>query len=124
MDRTDEEAVGNALNAALSKWLHIDGLILNAGVVEPFGRIGSPETTVSSWKAHFDVNFFSLVHTLQSALPSLRQSSLGGRVIFVSSGAAVGSTPGYGVYGASKAAMNSLCRFVFHVNGRDGQRSS
>ena len=115
INSTNEEAVRDALNLALMLSPHIDGLILNAGVVEPFGRVSSPDTKVAAWKTHFDVNFFSLVHTIQAALPSLRESSFGGKIIFVSSGAAVGSTPGYGAYGASKAAMNSLCRFVSQI---------
>lgn len=68
--------------------------------------------------------------TLQAALPSLRKSERGGRVVFVSSGSAVGATPAWAAYNgwsftvtwrllsviklispsASKAALNSLCR--------------
>ena len=112
MYSTDEEALRNALKLALKTYPHVDTLILNAGVVKPFGRVGSADTTINSWKALFDVNFFSLINTIQATLPNLRESSLGGRIIFISSGAATGATPGFGAYGASKAAMNSLCRSV------------
>lgn len=71
-------------------------MVLNAGTLDPLGRIDAPETTVDSWKTHFDVNFFSLVSVLKITLPTLRKSELGGRVVFVSSGAAVGSTAGWG----------------------------
>jgi NAD(P)-dependent dehydrogenase (short-subunit alcohol dehydrogenase family) len=87
----------------------IDGLILNAGVLDPMCRIGS-DTSLDEWRAHFDINFFSLVSALKAALPALRASDLGGRVVFVSSGAAVGGVAGWGAYNAGKAAMNSLCR--------------
>ena len=49
---------------------------------------------------------------LKVALPALRESELGGKVVFVSSGAAIKGTPGWAPYNASKAAMNSLCRRV------------
>lgn len=55
-----------------------------------------------------DVNFFSLLHTIQAALPALRESK--GKVIFVSSGASMRGVHAWGPYSASKAAVNSLCR--------------
>ncbi|KDQ12732.1 hypothetical protein BOTBODRAFT_34192 [Botryobasidium botryosum FD-172 SS1] len=97
-----------AVSAALESYGGLDALVLNAGTTEPFGRIASPDLAVDSWKSHFDVNFFSLLHTLQAALPHLRERK--GRVIFISSGAAVGKTAAWGPYNASKAAMNSLAR--------------
>lgn len=58
----------------------------------------------------FDVNLFSTLHLIKASLPLLRESK--GRVIFVSSGAATGGTAGWGPYNASKAALNSLARYV------------
>ncbi|KAF8591596.1 NAD(P)-binding protein [Ramaria rubella] len=100
-DVTNESATASVL-AGCSR---IDSLVLNAGAMA-FGRLES--SSVDEWKQIFDVNFFSLVHTLRAALPKLRTSK--GRVVFVSSGAAQGDTAGWGAYNASKAAMNSLCR--------------
>jgi len=107
-DLSNESAVENALSQAKETFKYIDGLVLNAGVLEPLGRIGDI-TSISEWKRHFDVNFFSLVTTVKAALPELRTSELGGRVVFVSSGAAVKGQIGRGPYEAGKAAMNSLC---------------
>lgn len=76
------------------------------------GRIDDPAVSIDAWKQHFDVNVFSLLGTLQLALPDLRMSKNGGRVVFISSGAATGSTPGWGAYNAGKAAVNSLARCV------------
>ena len=94
----------------VQKFHRIDGLILNAAVLDPFTVVGSRTTSIEDWKQHFEINFFSLVSTLQAALPSLRESKLGGKVVFVSSGAAEKGIPGWGPYSAGKAAMNSLCR--------------
>ncbi|KAH9179686.1 short-chain dehydrogenase [Lactarius sanguifluus] len=79
--RTDEPAFTAAIQSVLAKHGHLDGLILNAGTIEPL-----------------------------AAVPSLRDSPKGGRVVFVSSGAAIGGIAGWGPYNASKAAMNSLNR--------------
>lgn len=106
----NETALVEAISLAEKTYHQIDGLILNAGIVEPLCRIGDG-TPVGAWKAHFDVNFFSLVTALKAALPSLRKSNLGGKVIFVSSGASVKGVPGWGPYAAAKAAMNGLCRY-------------
>jgi NAD(P)-dependent dehydrogenase (short-subunit alcohol dehydrogenase family) len=103
-----------ALTAALARTLvthqHIDALILNAGTLYPLGTVVQDAPTVNEWRAHFDVNFFSLVTALQAAMPALR--ARGGRVVFTSSGSAIGATAGWAPYNASKAALNSLCRTV------------
>lgn len=91
---------------------HIDSLILNAAILEPLGNVVQDGSTVDAWKQHFDVNFFSLITAIQATMPHLRASDFGGRVIFTSSGSALGSTAGWAPYNASKAAMNSLCRCV------------
>jgi len=107
-DVTDTPAVADAINSVIESYGRIDGLVLNAGQLDPLGRIADPSTSVDAWKTHFDVNFFSLIPIVQLALPALRKGH--GRIVFVSSGAAVGGTPSWGAYNAAKAAMNSLCR--------------
>ncbi|KAG6378658.1 hypothetical protein JVT61DRAFT_12928 [Boletus reticuloceps] len=110
-DVTDESAQVQAFGQAKDKFGPVlDGLILNAGTLDPLTRIGDPTVPLDAWRYHFDVNFFSLVSALKVALPALRSSPITGRVIFVSSGAATGSIPGWAPYNASKAAMNSLAR--------------
>jgi len=106
-DVTSATATRDAINAAISMYGSLSALVLNAGTLHPMARISTPDL-VDEWKSLFDVNFFSLVHTIQAAVPHLRETQ--GRVIFVSSGAATGGTAGWGAYSASKAAMNSLCR--------------
>ncbi|KAJ7047293.1 hypothetical protein C8F04DRAFT_1058352 [Mycena alexandri] len=108
-DVSDEAAVANAVSQAIKTFSTVDALVLNAATLPPLCRIGD-ETPLHEWRAHFDVNFFSLVAMLKATLPALRKSEHGGRVVFVSSGAAVKGTAGWGPYSASKAAMNSLCR--------------
>jgi len=106
---SDEKALSNAIAIGAAHYKGLDGLILNAGILDPLCRIGD-DTPLESWRKHFDVNFFSLVTALKIGLPYLRKSELTGRVVFVSSGAAVKGSPGWGPYSAGKAALNSLCR--------------
>jgi NAD(P)-dependent dehydrogenase (short-subunit alcohol dehydrogenase family) len=108
---TDEQAFDLAVSTAVNTYGGVDGLVLNAGTLDPLCRIGD-DTPLSAWKKHFDVNFFSLVTAMKVTLPHLRKSPGRGKIIFVSSGAAVGNTVGWGPYNAGKAAMNSLCRCI------------
>ncbi|KAF9247287.1 hypothetical protein BU15DRAFT_39073 [Melanogaster broomeanus] len=110
-DITDEVAQARAFSDAKDKFGPVlDGLVLNAGTLDPLARISNTTIALDAWKRHFDVNFFSLVSALQAALPALRSSPSTGRVIFISSGAATGNIPGWAAYNAGKAAMNSLAR--------------
>ena len=104
----------SSVSRGLEKYKRIDGLILNAGVLEPLGKIASEDISLDQWKKHFDVNFFSLVTAVRATLPHLHKSQLNGgpKIIFMSSGAATGNTYGWAPYNASKAAVNSLCRYV------------
>jgi NAD(P)-dependent dehydrogenase (short-subunit alcohol dehydrogenase family) len=108
--RSDEEALCNAISTGASHYQRIDGLVLNAGTLDPYCRVGD-NTPLDAWKNLFNVNFFSLVAACKAALPFLRNSALGGKIVFVSSGAADKGLAGWGPYNASKAAMNSLCRY-------------
>ncbi|KAG9043429.1 hypothetical protein FS837_009642 [Tulasnella sp. UAMH 9824] len=107
-DVTSSQSISATIKTAVDTYGHLDSVILNAGTLGSISRISS--STTSEWKDVFDINFFSLVETIQAALPSLRESQHKGRVIFVSSGAADRGYTGWGPYSASKAAMNSLCR--------------
>ncbi|KAF9166038.1 hypothetical protein BGX21_001446 [Mortierella sp. AD011] len=101
-DITAESTAKDVVSLAMNSWSgHIDGLAVNAGVIDPLGTIAN--TSVSDWKQAFDINFFSVVTLVQHALPALRESK--GRVLLVSSGAAVNSYHGWGAYCASKAAL-------------------
>lgn len=62
-----------AVQVALDRTGRIDTLILNAGILRPVGAIAT--TPVEQWKSLFDVNFFSLLHTV-----SEREQSRGGPV--------------------------------------------
>ncbi|KAH8999095.1 short-chain dehydrogenase [Lactarius akahatsu] len=103
-----------AIQSVLAKHGHLDGLILNAGAIEPLVPVASADTPLDAWRTHFEINVYSLITALKAAVPSLRDSPKGGRVVFVSSGAAILGIAGWGPYSASKAAMNSLNRLDYY----------
>ncbi|KAH8081805.1 short-chain dehydrogenase [Filobasidium floriforme] len=109
-DVVSDETSAHAVKVALERFGRIDGLVLNAGTIDPLGPIADPENTIAQWASTFQINLFSLVSMLQHATPHLRSSENGGKVVMVSSGAATGNTSGWGCYNSSKAALNSLCR--------------
>ena len=103
-DVTDSQTAANAVNLAIEKFGHIDSVVLNAGVLDPVGKID--QVDVDSWKKHFDVNLFSLVDLIQKSIGHLRKTN--GTVIAVSSGASTSHYSGWYAYGCSKASVNHL----------------
>lgn len=102
VDVTDEAAVQSAF-AQIREAGHLDLLINNAG----YGISGAAEfTQLGEAKRQFDVNFFGVVACIQAALPLLRQSR--GRIVCISSAAAVFAIPFQSFYSATKAAVNIL----------------
>jgi NAD(P)-dependent dehydrogenase (short-subunit alcohol dehydrogenase family) len=80
----------------------LDALVNNADAVEPIASIagGDPE----AWKENWSVNVQGPVTLTHVALPHLRKR--GGRVINVSSEAAVKIIPGWAAYSVAKAAID------------------
>ncbi|OLY85371.1 putative oxidoreductase [Smittium mucronatum] len=103
-DITDESACRGLIEFSLSKFGKIDGLVNNAGTLDPLKKMS--EITKDEFKLHFDVNFFSVLYLTQQALPYLSKTH--GRVINISSGAATYPYYSWGAYCNSKAALNMM----------------
>lgn len=103
VDLANPDDVKLAFETIKEKSGRLDLLISNAGI----GVSGAVEFTPLE-DAHriFDVNFFGSFLVIREALPLLRVQ--GGRIICVSSAAAVFSIPFQAFYSASKAALNML----------------
>lgn len=84
----------------------LDALINNAGVLEPIGPLA--EADADAWQRSWAINVLGPVMLTAAALPYLRMR--GGRVVNVSSGAAVRGMPGWGAYCVAKGAINQLTR--------------
>lgn len=82
----------------------LDGLVLNAAVLEPFARtIDFDDTLLDN---HINVNITSQIKLIREALPALRSAH--GKIIFVTSGIVDHPMPGWSLYAASKAAIQTL----------------
>ena len=82
----------------------IDVLVINAGMAE-YATVD--EVTPAHFDTTFALNVRSPLFALQAALPLMKE---GTSVVLIGSIADVIGTRGYGVYGASKAALRSFAR--------------
>jgi NAD(P)-dependent dehydrogenase (short-subunit alcohol dehydrogenase family) len=95
-----------ALADAVRRAGRLDLLVNNASVLGPSPLLPVPELPPGALARVFDVNTFAPVALIQLLLPELRRS--GGRILNLSSDAAVEAYPGWGGYGAAKAALDHL----------------
>ncbi|HEX6385997.1 MAG TPA: SDR family NAD(P)-dependent oxidoreductase [Anaerolineae bacterium] len=87
---------------AVNRFGRLDALVNNAGVVEPIAPIAEADPAL--WQQNLLINVLGPMMLTQAALPHLQTSQ--GRVINVSSGAAVNPVPGWSAYCAAKSALN------------------
>ena len=107
-DVSEVETARRLVRSALGAFGRLDGLINNAGVLEPIAPLAQADP--ERWQKNLLVNAFGPALLTHFALPHLRQQ--GGRVISVSSGAAVSAVAGWSAYCAGKAALNHLTRVL------------
>lgn len=105
VDLTSEKSVADALAATVNRFGRVDVVVNNAG----YGLVGGlEELTDAEGRKNFDVNVFGLLHVVRKALPYLRAQGTGHIINFSSIGGFVGSFPGFGIYCATKFAVNGL----------------
>jgi NAD(P)-dependent dehydrogenase (short-subunit alcohol dehydrogenase family) len=85
----------------------LDAWVNNASVLGDLPMPTVAQTSIHNLQQVFTANTFAPVALLQQALPYLKQQEKG-LALSLSSDAAVGGYPGWGVYGASKAALDLL----------------
>ena len=96
------------LGAALfERWGRLDGLVSNAGLLGVLTPL--PHLSPEEFDSVFAVNVTATYRLLRACDLLLRQSSAG-RVVAVTSGAALRCRPYWGAYSASKAALNAMVR--------------
>jgi NAD(P)-dependent dehydrogenase (short-subunit alcohol dehydrogenase family) len=84
----------------------LDLLVANASELGPSPLPHLAQLPTAAFERVLQVNTVAPLALLQLVLPALRRA--GGRVLLVSSDAAVEAYPGWGGYGASKAALDQL----------------
>jgi NAD(P)-dependent dehydrogenase (short-subunit alcohol dehydrogenase family) len=118
VDLNDRASI-QAFNAHVLKTLgSVDIFIGNAAIatLEPLEKIS--DKVIDDM---FQVNFSSIIEMMRAFVPGMRQKKWG-RIMFSSSTSALLSAAqeGQSVYGATKAALNSLARTVAAEGGHDG----
>ncbi len=104
LDVNDERAAIAAANRAAEHFGRIDVLVNNAG----YGLLGAVEEASASEVSNvFGTNVFGLLHVTRAVLPHMR-ARRSGRVINMSSVGGYAAYPGWGVYGATKFAVEGL----------------
>ncbi|WP_326837637.1 oxidoreductase [Amycolatopsis rhabdoformis] len=104
LDVTDPAQASAAVGAALDRFGRIDVLVNNAGR----GLLGAvEEASDAAVRAVFDANVFGLLSVTRAVLPVLRRQR-SGHVVNISSVGGFTTGPGWGVYGATKFAVEAL----------------
>ena len=104
LDVTLPQHSAAAVEVALKQFGRLDGIVNNAG----YGIVGAVEDTPDAdIRANFETNFFGALNLTRAALPTLR-SRRTGIIVNISAAAAIANYPGFGAYGASKAALEFM----------------
>ncbi|CDG83672.1 oxidoreductase [Janthinobacterium agaricidamnosum] len=104
LDVSDEASAMDAARLAVERFGRIDVLLNNAG----FGLLGAvEESSAAEVKAIFETNVFGLLHVTRAVTPYMRTRK-SGHIINISSIGGYASYAGWGVYGASKFAVEGL----------------
>lgn len=104
LDVTKKDQIQTAIKKATDTFGTIDVLVNNAG----YGIIGALEEVSEEEIANiFSTNVFGLIEMTKSTLPIMRAKG-SGHIINISSVAGFTSTPGFGIYNATKFAVEGL----------------
>lgn len=100
-----EESVQEAIEKTISTFGKIDVVVNNAG----YGMLGGlEEATDQEARDNFEVNVFGALNVIRKALPYLRGQQSGHIINISSIGGLVGGFPGFGIYCATKFAVNGF----------------
>ena len=114
---TSSNAAGAVAGAALQKFGRIDALI---HLVGGFGGVKPvTETDDATFEKMTDLNFRSAFYIAKAVLPHMQKAG-SGRIVAISSRAAIEPSPGVAAYAASKAALIALIRAVAAENKDSG----
>lgn len=104
LDVTCASDIVHSVDSAMSKWGKIDVLVNNAG----YGIVGAvEEVSESEMLRVFNTNVFGLINLTKAVLPHMRKAR-SGHIINLSSIAGLVSTPGFGIYNATKFAVEGM----------------
>jgi NAD(P)-dependent dehydrogenase (short-subunit alcohol dehydrogenase family) len=104
LDVSERDAAFRAVGQAHERFGRLDVIVNNAG----YGQFGMvEEATEQEARTQMDTNLFGVMWVTQAVLPILRQQG-SGHILQISSVGGIIASPGYGVYHASKWALEGL----------------
>ena len=107
LDLKDGEALPRLAQAIAERWGKLDILIGNAGVLGKLTPLAQLDE--KTWAQAWDINVAANWRLIR-AFDVLLKRSDAGRALFVTSGRAERFEPYWGIYAATKAALNALAR--------------
>ena len=102
---TERSAVESLPAQVLSRFGSIDGIINNAGIIQPFVKVNDLDFAVI--ERVLNVNLYGTLFVIKSFLPHLMQRPQA-HIVNISSMGGFVPVPGQTIYGASKAAVKLL----------------
>ena len=105
LDITDATAVASLPAAVIKALGQVDGLINNAGIIQPFVKIN--DLDIADAERVMNVNFYGPLRLVKAFLPGLIKRHEA-HILNVSSMGAYAPVPGQSIYGASKAALKLM----------------
>ncbi len=103
-DLSTDTGVDGVLKQITDQLGGLDILINNAAGGE---HQNDMEASATVWLDSYNINVLSMVRLVQKVLPGMKEQGWG-RIVNISSAAAVQPSPGMGVYSTTKAAVNNL----------------
>jgi short-subunit dehydrogenase len=104
LDVSNNAQINYVVLNAIKKFGQIDVLVNNAG----YGICGAlEEAPENEIRRIFDTNVFGLIEMTKAVLPHMRKNKFG-HILNISSVAGLVSTPGFGIYNATKYAVEGL----------------
>lgn len=108
LDVSKRRQCEEAVEKTVSIFGRIDGLVNNAGVLDPVEPLADADP--DQWRYNLSVNLLGPFYLIRAALPRLRDAR--GRVVNISTGAAVKVIEGWSAYCAAKAGAAHLTRVL------------
>lgn len=107
LDLADGDGIDRMGMSIFERWGRLDGLVINGAILGPISPIA--HISPKHFAQVMDINVTSAFRLIRSLDLPLRKAEAG-RIVFLSSGAANTAKPFWGLYAASKAALNALAK--------------
>ena len=119
MDVTDDASLSAAVQAIMQPAGPVQLLVNNAG----YSFVGAlEETSIGEARQQFETNFFGVLRVTNAILPGMRQQGEG-RIVNISSVVGFLPAPYWGIYAASKHAVEGYTETLDHEVRRFGVRA-